>query len=64
MRLVCAPETFTFPDEDDVLHVVLYGQPGRSDRGSAGASARFDILRARLEPRREHGTCSRSRCLL
>lgn len=49
MKLVCAPDTFPFPDEDDVLHVVLYGQPGRPDRGSAGASARYDILRARLE---------------
>jgi hypothetical protein len=49
MKLVCAPDMFAFPDDDDVLHVVLYGQPGRSDRGSAGASARYDILRARLE---------------
>ena len=49
MKLVCAPETFAFPAGDDALHVVLYGQPGRPDRGSAGASARYDILQAGLE---------------
>ena len=25
MKLVCAPETFAFPDQADALHVVLYG---------------------------------------
>jgi hypothetical protein len=49
MKLVCAPETFAFPDQADALHVVLYGQPGRPDRGSAGALALYDILRGRLE---------------
>ena len=48
MKLVCAPEDFTFPAGEDALCVVLYGQAGRPDRGSAGASARYDILRAKL----------------
>lgn len=49
MKLICAPDAFEFPADDEALHVVLYGQPGRPDRGSAGASARYDILRAKLE---------------
>lgn len=49
MKLVCAPDTFDFPVAHDALHVVLYGQPSRPDRGSAGASAKYDILRAKLE---------------
>lgn len=48
MKLICAPKSFMFPDGDDALHVVLYGQAGRPDRASAGASARYDILRAKL----------------
>ena len=49
MKLLCAPDGYPFPADDDALHVVLYGQPGRTDRGSAGAAARYDILRAKLE---------------
>lgn len=49
MKLLCAPDDYPFPTDDDALHVVLYGQPGRTDRGSAGAAARYDILRAKLE---------------
>lgn len=49
MKLLCAPEGYPFPAGDDALHVVLYGQPGGTDRGSAGAAARYDILRAKLE---------------
>src|SRR5690606_39831178 len=50
MKLLCAPETFVFPAGDDALHVVLYGQSGRPERGSAGDAARYDIVRAKLEP--------------
>jgi 7-cyano-7-deazaguanine synthase in queuosine biosynthesis len=48
MRLVCAPETFTFPDLDTVLNVVLYGQSNRPERGSAGSSAKHEIFQQRL----------------
>jgi 7-cyano-7-deazaguanine synthase in queuosine biosynthesis len=48
MKLVCAPDTFAFPD-NDALHVVLYGRPARTDQASAGAAARYDLLRAKLE---------------
>jgi len=50
MRLFCAPETYVFRDEQDALQVILYGQPGRPDRGSAGAAVRHQILRKRLLP--------------
>ncbi len=50
MKVLCAPETFVFPAGDDALHVVLYGQSGRPERGSAGDAARYDIVRAKLEP--------------
>lgn len=49
MKLVCAPDTFSFPAEDDALQVILYGQPDRPDRGSAGEAAMYDVLRAKLE---------------
>ncbi len=44
MKLLCAPEDYAFPATKDVLQVVLYGQPGSPDRGSAGAAARHEIL--------------------
>lgn len=52
MRLVCAPDDYTFA-EDGALNVVLYGQAGatpanRSARGSAGQAAMNHVLRARL----------------
>ena len=48
MRLVCGPETFAFPDKDNALHVVLYGQQGRPERGSAGAAVKHEILHGKL----------------
>lgn len=53
MRLICALEDFAFP-EDGALNVVLYGRPGiegegRSERASAGQTAKSDFLRARYE---------------
>jgi 7-cyano-7-deazaguanine synthase in queuosine biosynthesis len=50
MKLVCAPEPFPFAAHADTLNVVLYGQPGAPDRGSAGAAAKYDIVRAKLDP--------------
>jgi 7-cyano-7-deazaguanine synthase in queuosine biosynthesis len=50
MKLVCAPESFPFAADPDTLNVVLYGQPGAPDRGSAGAAAKYDIVRAKLDP--------------
>jgi hypothetical protein len=48
MRLVCAPESFAFPDEDVALQLVLYGQPSVLERGSAGSAAKHEILHRRL----------------
>lgn len=48
MRLVCGPEGFEIP-ADGALRVVLYGQPGAADRGSAGDAAKWEILRRKLE---------------
>ena len=48
MKLVCAPQSFAFPDEDTALQVVLYGQPGGLDRGCAGSAAKHEILHRRL----------------
>jgi hypothetical protein len=48
MRLVCAPESFAFPDEDVALQLVLYGQPSVLERGSASSAAKHEILHRRL----------------
>ena len=48
MKLVCAPENSLPAAPQDGLQVVLYGQPGHPGRGSAGAAAKHDILRAGL----------------
>lgn len=48
MKLVCAPGTHRFDIGDGALHVVLYGQPARSQQGSAGAAAKDEILRQGL----------------
>jgi 7-cyano-7-deazaguanine synthase in queuosine biosynthesis len=32
------------------LRVILYGQPGAEDRGSAGDAAKWEVLRRRIEP--------------
>lgn len=50
MRLICAPDTFDqLSGEADALRVVLYGQPTGEGQGSAGAAAKTDFLRRRLE---------------
>lgn len=50
MRLICGPDTFALTAAEDALRVILYGQPGAEDRGSAGYAAKGEILRRRIEP--------------
>lgn len=50
MRLVCGPDTSAFPDSAGALHVVLYGQAGAADRGSAGDAVKSEIQRRHLVP--------------
>lgn len=50
MKLICGPDTFALTGADDALRVILYGQPGAEDRGSAGDAARSEVLRRRIEP--------------
>lgn len=49
MRLVCGPQTFETPAGDGILRVVLYGQPGANEQGSAGDAAKCEVLRRKLE---------------
>ncbi|WP_316205315.1 Qat anti-phage system QueC-like protein QatC [Bradyrhizobium sp. SZCCHNS3004] len=53
MKLLCAPAEVRRLNEKEFLRVVLYGQAGADDRGSAGAAVRADIRRARLAPTRK-----------
>lgn len=48
MKLVCAPKTYAFPEDADVLRVILYGRPDRPEDGSAGAALMEEILRRKL----------------
>ncbi len=48
MKLVCAPKTYAFPDDADVLRVILYGRPDRPEDGSAGAALVEEVLRRKL----------------
>lgn len=50
MRLVCGPETSAFPCAEGDMRVVLYGQAGAADRGSAGDAVKAEIQRQRLVP--------------
>lgn len=50
MRLVCGPDSFAMAASDDALRVILYGQSGSKDRGSAGDAAKWEIQRRGLEP--------------
>lgn len=50
MKFVCGPETFELPGCEDALRVVLFGQPGSEDRGSAGDAAKAEMQRRRLSP--------------
>lgn len=49
MRIICGPETFNRPARDGALRIILYGQPGLSNRGSAGDAVKNELLRHRLE---------------
>lgn len=48
MKLVCAPQTYDFPADADVLRVILYGRPDRSEDGSAGAALMSEVSRRKL----------------
>jgi Queuosine biosynthesis protein QueC len=50
MRFACGPDGADLPVGDDILRVLLYGQPQRAGGGSAGEAARTEILRKRLDP--------------
>lgn len=50
MRLLCGPRSFDPPAEGEALRVVLYGQPGAEEHGSAGEAAMAEILRRKLDP--------------
>ena len=50
MRFVCGPHDIDMPLESGALRVVLYGQPGAPDRGSAGEAARAELARRKLRP--------------
>lgn len=52
MRLLCAPAGVGRLNEAGTLRIVLYGQAGADDRGSAGAAVRNEIRRAGLAPAR------------
>ncbi|MHC2462487.1 Qat anti-phage system QueC-like protein QatC [Bradyrhizobium embrapense] len=52
MRLLCAPAELGRLNEPDTLRVVLYGQAGAAERGSAGAAVRNEVRRAGLSPAR------------
>lgn len=49
MKLICGPDMLAIPQQEDVLQVILYGQAARSDQGSAGATAKYDILRQKMD---------------
>jgi len=50
MKLICGPTTFDLPVPNGALRIVLYGQPGAPDQGSAGAAAKWEIVRRKLDP--------------
>lgn len=49
MKLVCGPDTFALREAEGALRVILYGQAGAKERGSAGDAAKSEVLRRRLE---------------
>lgn len=49
MRLFCGPDSLNLPSVAGSLRVILYGQSGANDRGSAGDAAKREVLRRRLE---------------
>src|SRR3954470_21542956 len=52
MRLLCGPADLQRAAAEGALRVVLYGQGGPEYHGSAGATVRNEIRRARLAPAR------------
>ncbi|MEY9753799.1 Qat anti-phage system QueC-like protein QatC [Bradyrhizobium yuanmingense] len=52
MKLLCAPADVGRLSDPGTLRVILYGQAGAAERGSAGAAVRNDVRRAGLAPAR------------
>lgn len=50
MRILCGPKSFDAPAVGEALRVVLYGQSGAEEHGSAGAAAMAEVIRRRLDP--------------
>lgn len=50
MKFVCGPDSFNLAAAEGALRVVLYGQPGSEERGSAGDAAKDEIHRRKLNP--------------
>lgn len=50
MRLACGPDGAELPSDDDIMRVVLYGQPRNEGEGSAGDAAKAEIQRRHLDP--------------
>lgn len=49
MKIICAPEDFTFPAEDDYLPIVVFGNAPSAEFGSVGAAVKSQIARDRLD---------------
>lgn len=52
MRLLCAPAEVSRLNEPNILRIILYGQAGAAERGSAGAAVRSEVRREGLAPAR------------
>lgn len=50
MRLACGPDGAELPGGDDIMRIVLYGQPRAEGEGSAGDAVKSEIQRRRLDP--------------
>lgn len=50
MKITCGQKDFPFASSRAELGVVLYGQPGRAGRGSAGEAIKDAVKRERLSP--------------
>jgi hypothetical protein len=50
MKIVCAPESFDFTQEETDLAVVLYGSTKDPEKGAIGNGVPLAIRRARLAP--------------
>lgn len=49
MKLLCAPETYNFPEDGAELQVILYSQATNKMQGSVGASVKKQVLREKYQ---------------